>query len=246
MVNGEGIPLAEYQAEVERYLSAQSALGVQVSEEEARARVLDDLIAQVLLAQGARERGFQADDALVQERIEKLSAQVGGAEALSAWQAAHGYTPEAFTAALRRAIEAAWMRDQILAEVPLTTEQVHVRQILLYNEDAARTVLEQLNAGADFDELAAQYDPLTRGDLGWFPRGYLLEPAIEEAAFSLQPGQVSEIIVSRVGYHIIKVLERDPRRPLSPDALLRLQELALSRWVEQRRQQSEIVFVSQD
>ncbi len=198
-VNGEGIPLAEYQAEVERYLAAQSALGAPVTPQEAGERVLDDLIAQVLLAQGARERGFRADDAFVQERIEALAEQVGGAEALAAWQSEHGYTTESFLLSLRRAIEAAWMRDQILAEVPLTAEQVHVRQILLYNESEAQTVLAQLNAGADFDELAAQYDPLTRGDLGWFPRGYLLESSVEEAAFALQVGQVSDVIASQVG-----------------------------------------------
>ena len=44
-----------------------------------------------------------------------------------------------------------------------------------------KNFLMQLNGGADFDELALRADPLTRGDLGWVPRGYLLEPGIEEA-----------------------------------------------------------------
>ncbi len=44
----------------------------------------------------------------------------------------------------------------------------------------------QLQAGADFATLAYRYDPLTGGDLGWFPRGVLTQPAVEEAAFSLQ------------------------------------------------------------
>jgi peptidyl-prolyl cis-trans isomerase C len=137
------------------------------------------------------------------------------------------------------------MRDKILAEVPSTAEQVHVKQILLYNQDTAQSFLIQLNGGADFDELASRANPLTRGDLGWVPRGYLLEPKIEEAAFSLTVGAYSEVIATDVGFHIVKVLERDPQRPLSPDAYLSLQELALKTWVDTQRQQAEIFFAEQ-
>jgi peptidyl-prolyl cis-trans isomerase C len=134
------------------------------------------------------------------------------------------------------------MRDKILAEVPSTAEQVHVQQILLYNQETAQSFLTQLNSGADFDELALRANQLTRGDLGWVPRGYLLEPKIEEAAFNLTVGQYSEVITTDVGFHIVRVLAREPQRPLSPDARLVLQELALKTWIEQQRQQSEIVF----
>ncbi len=134
------------------------------------------------------------------------------------------------------------MRDKIIAEVPSTAEQVHVQQILLYNQDTAQSFLLQLNGGADFDELASRADPTTRGDLGWVPRGYLLDPKIEEAAFSLAVGGHSDVITTDVGYHIVKVLEKDPNRSLSPDAYLALQELALKNWIEQQRQQSNIVL----
>jgi parvulin-like peptidyl-prolyl isomerase len=137
------------------------------------------------------------------------------------------------------------MRDKILAEVPSTAEQVHVQQILLYNQDTAQSFLTQLNGGADFDELALRADPLTRGDLGWVPRGYLLEPQIEDAAFSLTVGQYSEVTATDVGFHIVRILERDPQRPLSPDAYLSLQEQALKSWIEEQRRQAEIVFTQQ-
>jgi hypothetical protein len=45
-----------------------------------------------------------------------------------------------------------------------------------------------------------------------------------------------------VGYHIVKVLDKDPNRALSPDAYLAVQELALKNWIEQQRQQSNIVL----
>ena len=66
-----------------------------------------------------------------------------------------GMTMPPFKVALKRSAEAAWMRDKIIADVPTSVEQIHVRQILTYNEGDARAALEQLNGGADFDELAA-------------------------------------------------------------------------------------------
>jgi parvulin-like peptidyl-prolyl isomerase len=244
-VNGEGITFVEFNAEVRRYLTSQESRGKTVSSQDAANTVQEDLIAQLLLAQGARANGFTLDEAALQARMDALAAQVGGAEALSAWQAEHGYTEQAFRLALKRAAESAWMRDKILAEVPSTAEQVHVQQILLYNQDTAQSFLMQLNGGADFDELALKADPLTHGDLGWVPRGYLLEPKIEEAAFALTVGGHSEVIATAAGFHIIRILARDPQRPLSPDAYLALQELALKQWIEAQRQQASIVFAEQ-
>ena len=119
---------------------------------------------------------------------------------------------------------------------------MHVQQILIYNEGDATRISNQLKGGVDFDAMAAAIDPRTRGELSWFPRGYLLEPEIEEAAFSMQVGDVSEIIHTNVGYHIIKVLERDEDHPLSPDAYLALQERAIKDWVEQQRAAATVIL----
>jgi peptidyl-prolyl cis-trans isomerase C len=239
-VNGEVVPLAEYQEELARYKSAQAALGKTVSDEDAAKTVLDDMIDQTLLAQNARAAGLSISDADLQSRVDALTVSLGGADQFSAWQAAHGYSDASFRAALRRSAEAALMRDMLVASVPSTAEQVHVRQILLYNADEANSVLIQLKGGATFDTLAAKYDPVTSGDLGWFPQGYLLEPAIEQAAFALQPGQFSEVIQTQVGYHILFMIERGPHA-LSPDALLVLQDKAVRDWLSAQRAQAQIV-----
>ncbi len=241
-INGEGISSVEFEAEVARYMAAQAALGKTVSAEEAATAVTDDLTAHLLLAQAARADGFTLDEAGLQARIDSLAAQVGGAATLSEWQSAYGYTEQAFRSALRRAGESAWMRDKILAGVSSTAEQVHVQQILLYNQETAQNFLLQLNGGADFDELALRADPLTRGDLGWLPRGYLLSTQIEDVAFSLQVGQYSDVTATDVGFHIVKVLARDPARPLSPDAYLALQERTLKGWVEEQKQFADVVL----
>ena len=242
-VNGEGITILEFDAEVQRYIAAQTTLGNQVAQADAEDAVTQDFIAQLLLAQTARANGYTLDDSGLQARMDALAVQIGGAEALSAWQQSHGYGEQAFRSALRRAAESAWMRDRIIASVPGTAEQVHVQQILLYNQDTAQEFLTQLNGGADFDELASQADPLTRGDLGWVPRGYLLNAQIEDAAFNLEIGQYSDVITTDVGFHILRILARDPARPLSPDAYLALQELALKNWVEQQKQSADITLV---
>jgi peptidyl-prolyl cis-trans isomerase C len=241
-VNGEGITMPEFEAELARYQKAQTALGNTVSLEAATKTITDEFIDTLLLEQAATANGYRLDDAALQSRIDSLATQVGGPDALTAWQAAHGYTEATFRSDLRRQMAAAHMRDQLADSVPSTADQVHVRQILLHDAESAQKALGELKAGWNFNDLASQYDPLTKGELGWFPRGYLSDPAIEAAAFALQPGQYSDVIQAQAGYDILFLVERDPARPLSPDALLTLQERAVQDWLSQRRNESTILF----
>ncbi len=149
-VNGEGIPLAEWDAQVTQYIEAHTALGETVSEETASTTVLEDLISEVLLAQAARSAGFELSTAGLQERVQDLEKEVGGSAKLAAWQTSHGYTEATFPLALKRAAEAAYMRDQIGSAVARTAEQVHVQQILLYNEGDATRIYNQLKGGVGF------------------------------------------------------------------------------------------------
>ena len=76
----------------------------------------------------------------------------------------------------------------------------------------AEEILRRARAGEDFAALANQYttDPSGRGtggDLGWFGRGVMVKP-FEDAAFALQPGQISDLVETQFGYHIIKLDER--------------------------------------
>jgi peptidyl-prolyl cis-trans isomerase C len=238
-VNGQGITLAEFQAELARFQAAQAEDGG-VTESEAEGRVLDDLINQELLAQAARENGFVLDEATLAERLDQLIEKAGGQQAFSSWMADQGYTEDSFELAFARSLVAAWMRDQVLAKMPDQVEQVHARQILLYNSEQAQEVLQQLEAGTDFATLAVTYNPTTGGELGWFPRGYLTVPELEEVAFSLQPGEYSDIIESDIGFHILQVIERESDRSLDAGARLALKENALQDWLEMRRNQSEI------
>ena len=239
-VNGEGISVIEFDAELARYQQAQSVLGATPTPDAAKKAVQDDLVDTLLLAQAAAAKGITLTDATVQTHIDNLAAQVGGSNGLSAWETSHGYTDADFRIALRRQLFAAAMRDQITAAVPSTAEQVHVKQILLYNSDAAQLALGYLKTGWNFNDLAARYDPLTKGELGWFPKGYLPDSLIETAVFALQPGQYTDIVQTSAGYDILYLVERDPARPLSPDALLTLQEHAVQDWLTQARNKGTI------
>jgi hypothetical protein len=242
LVNGSGITQVEFEAELARFQAAQTELGNSVPLEEATQRVQDDLVNQVLLEQGAQAGGFVLDDAQLQARIDSLVTKIGGAQVLTSWEEQNGYTDETLKVALRRQIAGAWMRDQIISAVPNTAEQVHVQQILLYTAEKAQAVWDELNSGADFASLAAEYDPVTKGELGWFPRNYLPDVQVEEAAFALQPGQYSNVVQTIAGYSIMFVVAREPDHILSPDALLTLQTLALNNWLKDKRENSTITL----
>ena len=193
-----------------------------------------------MLAQAAVENGYLVDDTLLQSRIDALANQLGGTNVLEDWQAAQGYTHADFKLALIRSISAAWMRDQIIAGVPETAEEVHVMQILVPTQAEADQVYASLQSGKDFLQVASTYDPMTKGDLGWFPRGYLSTPAIEDAAFGLQAGEYSKVIHTDIGFHILYLVERDPEHTLLSDARRALQVKAVQDWIAKRRNQSEI------
>lgn len=239
IVEGEAITLEEYQAELERFKAA-SSNSEALDESEAGKKVLDDLINQTLLSQAAHEAGFELTKEELESRFDALVKEVSGEASFQSWLRDNHWSVDAFKRSLKRSIEAAWMRDRIIAEVPDTAEQVHVYQILVSSAEEAARILAQLESGTSFATLADVYDPLTKGDLGWFPRSYLMDDAIEEAAFQLQPGEYSRVIETRLGYHIIQVVERDLDRPLSPDARLIWQEKALQEWIATRRSQADI------
>jgi parvulin-like peptidyl-prolyl isomerase len=244
-VNGESIELAEFEEEVARFEAAQGDLGTNLATlEDYRGQVLQALIDRRLLSQGARATGLTVDQAAVSGKVDQLAAGLGSNEAMGAWLAENGYSLESFMASLAEEMEAERMVAQIAAGVPASADQVHGRHVLVASREEAEGLLQELAAGADFAALAqaASLDLSTRpvgGDLGWFPRGYLTVPEVEEAAFSLQPGEVSGIVESGLGFHIVQTIEHS-EHPLSPDALQRMQQLAVQSWLTSQRQTATI------
>jgi len=108
-------------------------------------------------------------------------------------------------------------------------EQVHALHILLKTKDKdvaavrkqAEAVLKEARGGADFATLARKYSEDegskgSGGDLNFFGRGSMVKP-FEDAAFAMSPGQISDLVQTDYGFHVIKVLEKRAagQRPLA-------------------------------
>lgn len=97
-------------------------------------------------------------------------------------------------------------------------ERSHCRQIVTASREKAEKILELLKQGDNFAALAQQYsespDRKAGGDLGWVARGDL-PPILDEACFRFRPGQTSGVVTSAYGFHIFRVLEKEPSRRLT-------------------------------
>jgi peptidyl-prolyl cis-trans isomerase C len=239
-VNGEGILLSDYEQELQRYQAGAADLQIEVSAQDAREAVLDYLIEQTLFKQAAQENGYTVSDAELVQKIIELAEARGGQASLDAYLSENFYSQDSFRSAVARELAVIWMRNYLIDQAPATAEQVRARQILVNSQNEAIAVQRRLEVGTPFSDLAYEYDPLTGGELGWFPRGYLFQPAVEEAAFALQPGQYSGTIETNYGFHIVEVIERDPQRELKGDALIAAQRAYIGTWLADQRAQSMI------
>ena len=239
LVNGFPVFLSDYEEELQRYQAALSETGSEADEAIQSQIVLDNLINEELLRQAAQQSNLAIGDTEFQERLNSLIQEIGGEAVFSEWLADNFYSEESFQRAYRRSLDAAAQKETILASLPEEAEQVHALQIFVTDKADAEEVLDDLNAGYDFETLAVLYDTVTGGELGWFPRNYLTQIEVEEAAFELEPGQYSQIIESSLGFHILYVLERGTRA-LDPDAYRVLTHQALEKWVTEQRALSTI------
>lgn len=106
------------------------------------------------------------------------------------------------------------------------------------------SLLKRVKAGEDFGALAKQYsaDPgsgANGGDLGTFPRGRMV-PAFDQAVFSLKPGQISEVVTTEFGYHIIKLTAVKPGGVVAFEEARPQIRQFLERQKKQERQQAYI------
>src|SRR5690606_14482173 len=102
-------------------------------------------------------------------------------------------------------------------------EEVHARHILVQTEDEGNKALERLKKGEDFAKLAAELskDPGSGkdgGDLGYFTKDRMVKE-FGDAAFALKPGEISGLVKTQFGYHIIKLEDRRTKPVPSFDAV---------------------------
>jgi len=130
-------------------------------------------------------------------------------------------------------------------------EQVKASHILIKVESKAkesekedalkkiRDIQKKQVKGDDFAKLAKEYSQgpsnAKGGDLGYFKRGQMV-PAFEEVAFKLKPGEVSDIVKTRFGYHLIKVVDKKPESTVPYEEI----KDRLGQYLKQEKVQKEI------
>jgi peptidyl-prolyl cis-trans isomerase C len=125
-------------------------------------------------------------------------------------------------------------------------DEVRARHILVESEDEAKKAHERVKAGEDFAKVAGELskDPGSKtdgGDLGFFTKDRMVEP-FAEAAFKLQPGQLSDPVKSQFGWHVIRVEEKRAKPVPTFEETREQVEAYLGR----KAQQDVIVGVRQD
>ncbi len=186
--------------------------------------VLDQLINEMLLAQAATRAGVSVSKEEVELEFEGVRQQVG--LEFESLLAQYGMTADD----LRKNLEISLLvfkvstKDAVVTDEQIaayynehtadfeTPEMVRASHILVETEADAQAALDRIKAGADFGEVAAavSMDPVSAqsgGDLGFFATGEMVRE-FEDAAFALKVGEVSGIVKTDYGYHIIQVSDR--------------------------------------
>ncbi|KUK55074.1 MAG: Foldase protein PrsA [Atribacteria bacterium 34_128] len=191
--------------------------------------ILDQLIDYELLYQQAQKEKIKISNDEINLEIDKIKDNFSSPEEFNEALKANNIT----LVRLKEDIKRQLMINSILEEIRdkvsindedlleyynenkesfLEPEQVHARHILVETEEEANNLLLQLKEGlTDFAELAKEKSigpsAPSGGDLGFFARGQMVKE-FEDAAFSLQPGEISEVVKTQFGYHIIKCEEK--------------------------------------
>ena len=192
-------------------------------------RALDQAIGAKLLLDESARLDVPVTGADIDAEVAKVVTQVGGEENYKKALAAQNITEEQFRKELEKGVKVNKLVEQACAGVADPTEdevaafyeahkdeyvepeQVLCQHILVKGSDDAaldkiKAIRERIIAGADFAEEAKKHSDCPSGQqggsLGWFGRGMMV-PEFDKAAFEMKKGEVSGVISTQFGYHII-------------------------------------------
>jgi len=211
-VNSEVITVQDFQDEI---ASLPEYTRKQLTSAEQKMKRLDNMIKETLLRQEAQRRGIDRDreilrkveryrDRLITEKLYQEAAQELGK--IDEGEVRRHYEENLDQFLQRERIRA----SQILIPLAPNATPEQAAEARAKAEDA----LKRVRRGDDFSELAREYSEgptaVRGGDLGYFQRGRMV-PEFEEVAFSMETvGEVSDIVRTKFGYHIIQLTDRQP------------------------------------
>lgn len=231
VVNGQPISKELFEIYAEQ---RQPQMG-DIDSPEARKALVDELVIQELLVQKAEEQNL-AQDPEVALQLELIRRNLLA------------------TAALRRQLQEQPPSEEAIKEgyEEATAEQgkeYKASHILVESEEKAKEIIEELNNGASFAELAKQYSKDTSaeqgGDLGWFTPEVMVQP-FSEAVTTLEKGEYTkQPVQTQFGWHVIKLEDlRDATPPsieeLRPQIMQRLQSQMINDYLEELREQAKV------
>ncbi|WNG32997.1 foldase [Archangium minus] len=261
-VNGEVLSRADFENELGRELASSATESAQHTPEEVepyKRALLDTLISRMVLLQEARTHNITVTPEEVDRGVLRLSSDYPAGnfnEVLAQGQLSMAELKA--REATRLTIEKLFA-NEVYTRVALTEEelrgyysaheaefsepeQVRAAQIVVKGMDEARRVQAQLKAGKKFAELARKYslsaDAKVGGDLGFFPRGQM-PPAFDQVVFSMNVGQVSDVVETEYGYHLFRVLEKKAGRKLE---FAEVREQVEAKLLEQRRSEAQTKY----
>ena len=248
-VNGEPISEAAYERELARYMQGQASLGLQATPAEAREIVLNSMIDQTLMRQAAQEANIVIPTDVVAARVAQMREDAGSPEQFQAWLASNLYTEDELMGVVGNEMLVAEIVNQVTAAVPTTIEQVHASYVQVDDAALAQELLNQLRGGTPMAQIAQQHsiDRMTGengGDLGWFTRGTLFVPQLEEAAFALEVGAFSEVVAvsdeNGSKFYVVQLIERDNSRAMEPAQRSALIGQSIQEWISGLRAAAQI------
>jgi peptidyl-prolyl cis-trans isomerase C len=229
-VNGKPISQSEFDY---RWSELSDAARSRYDRQGGKKKFLDDLISREVLLQEARRQGLDQSLAL-RERMERVKEQLILDELMkdAASQPVHISDAE---------LEAYYhSHDDML----LAARQIRGAQIVMANVFQAKDLKHQIGQGWNFSKLAQRYslDEKTKADGGEFnfSRKGVLDPAIEQFLLTQKAGAVSDPVETAAGFHLIKVVSRDPDETKHLEAVR--QQLKRELYAEKRRKQVEEVL----
>ena len=189
----------------------------------AREKLLDMLIDEKLQLKKAAELGITVTDDELNSEVEKAKKYFDSEEKFNEFLKGQSMDLEYFRQSVKKELTISKLTDKLTGNLAVTDEElkayydthqneflsVKASHILLDTKEEAEKMLVRVKAGENFGELAKQNskDPSAKensGDLDYFRHGDMVEP-FEKAAFALKPGEISEIVQTDFGFHIIKV-----------------------------------------
>ena len=239
VINGEVVKASDFGRLLTKKLKNFDALAAKepTNVKKAREIVLQELLVSALLRQEAKKRGITVTEEDVTKEFDRLRKNYPDDLTFRAALADEGMTAGEWRETLGRSLLEkkvfdAMNEDDAKADKDLEERarryhaehkaefsrpaQVRLQQILLTKEDDAERLLKKLQKGLSFSDLAKKFsvspDAKNGGDVGYISKGVV--PAFDPA-FNLKPGQLSGVIKSSYGFHIMKVLDKRPPTVLS-------------------------------